>query len=309
MYLGTWCKHFCRHFGLALAGCIALVTSTGALADAIVEPTALTQTHLQTVQDGLFKRDVLFVEPSNTDGGPYPVLVLLSYLGGTPGPMANLVAAGELVRDQKYIVVVPQSVGGIWNYNPLTKLVNDVDFLDQVIDMTLSSTPADPHRVYMAGYSNGGLMTYSYACQRAHRLAGAAAISSNLRTGIQRTCSPDAPLPFIEFNGDADQLVPYEGNLITLSSQDTARFWAQSNGCAAEPETTQLPDDVDDGTSVSLMTFSGCTNNASVRLFTIHGGGHTWPGKPEVQPALGRTGQDIDATQRIGHLFSEYSRP
>lgn len=293
---------------LLIAGCIVLF-SLGAHADAVVNPTALTQTHLKTVRNGLFQRDILFIEPAPADDGPYPVVVLLSYLGGSPGPMANLVGAGELVRDQHYIVVVPQSVSGIWNYNPLTKIINDVDFLDQVIDITLSSTSADPDRVYMAGYSNGGLMTYAYACQRAHRLAAAATISSNLRTGIKRRCSPDAPLPFIQFNGDADQLVPYDGNLITVSSRNTARFWAKANGCATTPSHSSLPDDVNDGTTASLMTFSGCRDDATVRLFTIHGGGHTWPGRPEVQPALGRTGQDIDATQRLGHLFSEYSRP
>lgn len=293
---------------LLIACCIVLF-SVGAQADAVIDPTALTKTHLKTVRDGLFKRDILFIEPAPADNGPYPVIVLLSYLGGSPGPMANLVGAGELVRDQDYIVVVPQSVAGIWNYSPLTRIIDDVDFLDRVIDTTLSSTPADPHRIYMAGYSNGGLMTYAYSCQRAHRLAAAATIASNLRTGIKRRCAPDAALPFLQFNGDADGLVPYDGNLITLSSQRTAHFWAQANGCAAAPSQRMLPDAVDDGTTTSVMTFGGCRHDATVRLFTIHGGGHTWPGRPEVQPALGRTGQDIEATQRLGHLFSEYRRP
>lgn len=279
-----------------------------AQADNIINPVAGTTTELRTLQDGLLRRDLLIIAPRDVEG-LRPAIVLLSYLGGSPGPMANLTHAARLARDYQFYVLLPESIMGRWNFNPLSGLVNDVEFLDQVLDVAIADLPIDPDRIFMAGYSNGGLMTYAYACARAHRLAGAATVGSSFRRGMQRWCSPDASLPLLQFHGDADPVVPFDGNLFTLTAEQTTRFWVQANGCGSQPERSALPDRVDDGTQAVLDTFSNCRNNATVRLYTIKNGGHTWPGLPEVQPALGRTGQDIDATAIMGRIFSELSRP
>lgn len=276
-------------------------------ADNVTTPVANTQSEVRVVQDGLFKRDLLIFKPRDPDG-QRPAIVLLSFLGGDPGSMATLTDAARLARDYGFYVLLPQSIAGIWNYNALTGLIDDIDFLDQVIDLAISDLPVDPGRIFMAGYSNGGLMTHAYACDRADRLAGAATIASSLRNGIKRNCSPSAALSFYIFHGAADPVVPYDGNGITLSSPETAAFWAHANGCAPEPMPGRFPDTVDDDTTTTTDTYSGCRDGSTVKLYTTENGGHTWPGTPQVQPALGRVGQDIDETDLLGRLFSQLPR-
>jgi len=293
-----------RGCNLALCAMALAMVCSPAQADNVTAPVANTTSQVRILQDGLFRRDLLIFEPRNVSG-QRPAILLLSFLGGNPGSMATLTEAARLARDYNFYVLLPQSIAGIWNYNALLGLIDDIDFLDQVIDLAIADLSVDPDRIFMAGYSNGGLMTYAYACARADRLAGAATIGSNLRNGIERRCSPNAALPFYIFHGTADPVVPYDGNAITLSSPETATFWASANGCAPEPSRGTFPDTVDDGTDTVTDTYSGCRDDATVRLYTTHNGGHTWPGTPQVQPTLGRVGQDIDETDLLGRLFSQ----
>ena len=42
-------------------------------------------------------------------------------------------------------------------------------------------------------------------------------------------------------------------------------------------------------------------------LYTIEGGGHTWPGGPGVGLLVGRVSREIDATQAIWEFFAAFS--
>ena len=51
-------------------------------------------------------------------------------------------------------------------------------------------------------------------------------------------------------------------------------------GAPAAPVTTDEPDRVADGTRVRRTVYGGCREGREVELYTIEGGGHTWPGGP-----------------------------
>ena len=55
---------------------------------------------------------------------------------------------------------------------------------------------------------------------------------------------------------------------------------------------------------VTGIRYSGCRDNADVILYTVHGGGHAWPGgEPLPVWLVGRTTQDIDATAVMWEFF------
>ena len=63
---------------------------------------------------------------------------------------------------------------------------------------------------------------------------------------------------------------------------------------------TDGPDvDPDDGLSIQITSYDDCT--APVTLYTVIGGGHTWPGRAQYLPVslVGRVSQDMDATRAI----------
>jgi polyhydroxybutyrate depolymerase len=53
------------------------------------------------------------------------------------------------------------------------------------------------------------------------------------------------------------------------------------------------------------VRYTGCDRNAQVLLYTIDGGGHTWPGGWPI-PAVGKTSKDIDATEELWAFLQQY---
>jgi polyhydroxybutyrate depolymerase len=54
-------------------------------------------------------------------------------------------------------------------------------------------------------------------------------------------------------------------------------------------------------------TYTNCADDAAVVLYTIQGGGHTWPGgKPLPEWFVGRTSHTIDATSLMWGFFSDH---
>ena len=61
-----------------------------------------------------------------------------------------------------------------------------------------------------------------------------------------------------------------------------------------------------DGTSVEKWTFAGTT---PVEFYKVTGGGHTWPGMPIGEALLGKSTQDVKASEVIWEFFSKHALP
>ena len=61
-----------------------------------------------------------------------------------------------------YTGQTPLPVGGVWP----GRQVDDLGFLDQVLDEVQADYAVDADRIYMMGHSNGGMLTHQYACDR-----------------------------------------------------------------------------------------------------------------------------------------------
>ncbi len=76
--------------------------------------------------------------------------------------------------------------------------------------------------------------------------------------------------------------------------------WAERNQCNIIPEIIPTSGDV------SGIRYTGCNENAEVVLYTIDGGGHTWPGGPSI-PFVGKTSADINASATMWDFFKEHA--
>ena len=91
-----------------------------------------------------------------------------------------------------------------------------------------------------------------------------------------------------------------------LSVEDSVGFWTISNSCFGQAQVDMIPDaNQNDGTSTSKSLYHG---NADVVLFTVHGGGHCWPGGVQYAPQslIGRTSRDFIATEVIVDFYKRY---
>jgi polyhydroxybutyrate depolymerase len=96
-----------------------------------------------------------------------------------------------------------------------------------------------------------------------------------------------------------------------LSVDESIRFWVTRNKCSTTPVVAEEPDrDPKDGTRVTRKEYSDGMEGTEVTLYSVDGGGHTWPGGFQYLPVwlIGKTSRDIDANEVIWEFFKKHSR-
>jgi len=209
----------------------------------------------------------------------------------------------EQAAARGFIGVTAQAEHNIWTIPPLPG-PNDVDYFKAVVDDVRAHYCADA-TAYVAGISNGAAFAGALACQTGVFIRGVAMIAG---INAYAQCH-NGPLRVIGFNGTADPIVPYNGGNIfggpdqhgggIVPSADQAfRGWGSRNECFGSPVATTVTADV------QLTTFSQQCS-APTELYTLVGGGHTWPGAtPVAGKLLGPTNESISATKLILDFFA-----
>jgi poly(3-hydroxybutyrate) depolymerase len=182
---------------------------------------------------------------------------------------------------------------------------DDIGFFNQMLDQLGSKFSVDTFRIYAAGLSEGGFMSLRMGCALSDRIAAVAAVGAAMPKTM--TCLPSRPVPMLMINGTSDPVVPYGGgtehnlNLSIISVEDSAKAWAKIDRCAEKPEKSKLPPREKGGMETRVDTYSGCQQNAQVVLYSVKGGGNTWPGgeQYEVEKTIGKTSQDLNANETI----------
>jgi polyhydroxybutyrate depolymerase len=123
-------------------------------------------------------------------------------------------------------------------------------------------------------------------------------------------CTDPRPVPMIAFHGTADGATPYNGGTSWVSSRAfpdiptwTAN-WARRNRCGPNPIESVVAADV------TRLEYTNCADEAAVVLYTILGGGHTWPGGGALPEwFVGTTSRSIDASSQMWAFFREHPLP
>ncbi|WP_083913429.1 alpha/beta hydrolase family esterase [Nocardia concava] len=182
----------------------------------------------------------------------------------------------------------------------------------------VSQHGVDPARIYLSGISHGGIDTQVAACALSGQLAGIAVLSAGLPTQLESQCPIAKPLPVILIHGTADPVVPYAGGTVNspnatergnatvlLSAVDTLKFWRGKDGCTGDTTTAPAPGTDD---TVTLTTGPACTDGVQAQLYSVQGGGHTWPGGSTTQQqyssTLGPLNTTFDASKTIWDFFA-----
>ncbi|NND00292.1 MAG: hypothetical protein HKN85_08935, partial [Gammaproteobacteria bacterium] len=174
--------------------------------------------------------------------------------------MAGSPAAGLVVPP--YHVVAPQGEGVVpltgWNsgHSPGGQLLgtDDVTFIADVVDdytvqVSGTASPVDPKRIYVIGFSNGGMMAYRLAAEKSELFAAVCVISGNIggRPTLIGTphvndpliLNPPHPVSVYHVHGLLDDVVsPFGGPSPNTASTrvDRGAFnsintWVRHNNC------------------------------------------------------------------------------
>lgn len=247
-----------------------------------------------------------------------PLVIVLHGAGGSGWRMYHGLDFNTLAARDGVVVAYPDAYRLQWNDGrddaampEQTRGIDDVGFLETLIDTLVADYDLDPGRVYLTGASNGGMMTYRFACERGVRLAAMAPVIANVPVDVAAVCTPPA-LPALIINGDSDPIIPFEGGTVeartphgrVVSQAESVALWRAANGCDGVPEATLLPDlDGGDGTRVLHARYD--CGGAPLEVYVVEGGGHTWPGREMLRSSrrLGLGTGDLDATEAIWSFF------
>ena len=266
---------------------------------------------------------ILQVPPGLESWEKIPLILVFHGGGGHASSMPKFSGFDALARNPHnlFIAAYPESLNKSWNDSRGLSAADDVAFVRALIDRLESELPIDPHRIYATGISNGGFFSNRLACDLADKIAAIASVAATMPTTLPSNCHPARPISVLYMNGTKDPLVPIDGGPIgdrlglrrgeCISLADAVKFWTQANKTSLQPLSESLPDRLEDGTHVRRDVYPAGEDGTEVVVYTIEGGGHTWPGGSQYLPKMfvGKVSHQIDGTEVIWDFFHSQRLP
>jgi len=239
--------------------------------------------------DGVNRNFITYVPSSYDPLLPVPLVLCLHGLGDNMNNFSGI-GMNYVADTANFIVVTPEAlVDGLlgstaWNSGAsyvgftLNSNVDDLGFINALIDTIANNYSIDQSRVYACGFSMGGFMAQRLACELNDRVAAIASVAGTI--GGALTCTPNKAVSVCHFHGTSDATINYTGNPYGTDAEQTVNFWVLNNNCnASNVVTTALPNsNPNDGYTVDHSLYSGCDDNTDVEFYKVNGADHVWLG-------------------------------
>jgi polyhydroxybutyrate depolymerase len=262
---------------------------------------------LRTIRSGGAARAYRLEVPANYDRSVAAPLVFNFH--GYPANAAFQSAYSNLPKvghERGLIVVTPDAVAQNWRVPSEAQGTADVMFVKDLVAEVEAAYCVDVNRVFAAGYSRGALMATVVGCELPDTFGAIALVALEYRPA---RCHP---IPALAFHGTKDANVHYQagpgvigfGTGVKVADLpgtiDNMADWAELDRCRTNPTVEKL------GSDVVHRTYPGCLGDADVELYTIVGGGHTWPGTNLDYSQLGVSTDTIDANDIMIRFFLDH---
>ncbi len=265
---------------------------------------------------GAYNRTFLVHLPIGYNGASDIPLIIAMHGGfGNAYNIENQSQLSVKADVENFIVVYPEGVkGGAFNISSWnagwccgyasSSDVDDVGFIDALLDTLINVYSIDTNRIYATGMSNGGFMSYRLACELSDRIAAIAPVAASMS---MVSCNPVRPVPVIDFHSYLDTHIPYNGGVGDGPSshynppQDSVlNVWANTSSCS------NLNDTIVDNTQYTFIKWTSCDCTSEIHHYVTQDGGHSWPGG--VQTETGDpVSSFINATDLMWSFFQQHT--
>lgn len=270
--------------------------------------------------DGRDRYYLIHVPPYHNGKRRLPLVLSIHGGGGNPYNQVDMTGFDSLADRHGFIVVSP--AGSSRGHSMLTwnttidkhyaskQGFDDVGFLREVVRDASELFRVDRRRIYATGLSQGGMMSYRLACEASDMVAAVAPVAGVPPAG----CRPSRPVSVMHIHGTEDNYVPYNGGVGSaqpakktktdyVSVEDTLETWLDINGLDDEPSKTGRRGDA------RYELFGPGGDGVEFVLWTVKGGGHTWPGGPDMLKRMGPVNRDISASKLAWSFFKKHPMP
>lgn len=200
---------------------------------------------------------------------------------------------------------------------PRTPTVDDVLFIESLLDFIEVKYNSNIKKVFASGTSNGGHFAMRLAHEIPERITAFASVVASEAANSE--CSDaTTEVSALFMNGTEDPFTPYHGgstsNGDVLSTDASIAYWIQRNSTDLAPEIGSFPDtNANDGSTVTKYIYRNGENDTEVVLYEVNEGGHTEPSKTERYASfwlsiVGNQNGDIEMANEIWNFFKTKSR-
>ena len=183
---------------------------------------------------------------------------------------ANWMQNSEFKNDQvsmeavcdtaKFVCVFPNGIGKAWE----TSGDRDINFIKAIIEKMVTQHKIDRNRVYLGGFSMGGMLTY-HAMNRIPDLIAAFCPVSGYPMGGATANANVRPIPILHIHGTSDETCSFSG------AQPALNVWAKHNGC---PTSAKVKNNYNGFSGAKMHTWGPGNDGVEVKLLELPNKGH-----------------------------------
>lgn len=123
---------------------------------------------------------IAFAYRPNAVAAQAPLVLLLHPAGGDA---RRFIEETRPIADRLgFIILAPQSIGGTWDFAQTRHFGPDIDRIDAALRELFSRTAIDPHRIVVAGFSDGASYALSLGLANPRLFRGVVALSPGFLT-------------------------------------------------------------------------------------------------------------------------------
>lgn len=237
-------------------------------------------------------RSVLVVEPdqlaASKDPSPVPLVVVLHGFQSDAEVMAKITALAAEAGQKNFVAAFGVGLDKSWNAElccgaSAAAGTDDVAYLRTMILTVEDQFPVDRSKVFLLGYSNGGMMAYRMLCESPELVSSFVSVAGTNTSG----CRASTPRPFLQMSGDDDPIVPLAGSK-TQTAPGVGPVPSVLGSVAGLADDFDCPKPVRQTVGpVTEQRWAPCRDGVPVVLDVVKGAGHGWP-----------TGEPFSTTQR-----------
>lgn len=216
---------------------------------------------------------------------PAPLLILLHSASTSGAHQERYMKLGPVAKKNGIIYIAPDGTMSpegkrFWNAsksccNTFKQEVDDVAYLNSLIDEINAKTPVDPKRIYLIGHSNGAFMSYTFAC-KTNKVAAIVAIAGAM--DVDPECTPSTPVSLLDIHGTSDKTIKVIGGVLNAnpytSATETVKRIAQVNKCNNQTTSKKDFEPTIKGAETTVINYT-CDTHTHLQFWKIAKGSHS----------------------------------
>lgn len=231
--------------------------------------------------DGVEREYALFT-PSRNSATPLPLVILLN--GGSAGrwrfPQQR--QWQQWASEVGFVLAIPLGRRlahneGAWQLDTQPSSMQDIAYIDAMIEQIGGDQRLDSRRIYAVGYSLGSMFSYELVCHMGDRFAAVASFAGTMPV-TPKACSPAQPVALLHAHGVQDEIIAYAnswdwkqwpsvGTMQDIPS--LIAFWGERYQCQQQSTVKQAGE--------THIVQSQCDQDVVVEHYRLDPGTHEWP--------------------------------